>query len=118
MRAASSTTLARARRMRKAMSLPEVLLWRGLRGRGGEFVFRRQHPFGAYILDFYCPAVRLAVEVDGASHEFTVARDDRRDAWVLSQGVGPFRIAARTVLADPDLAVDAVLQEARARSPN
>jgi very-short-patch-repair endonuclease len=101
MRAASTRTLTNARRLRQAMTLPEVLLWRGLRGRGGEFVWRRQHPFGPYILDFYCPAVRLAVEVDGAHHEFTIGKDARRDAWLLEQGVSTYRIAASDVLADP-----------------
>lgn len=102
--------------MRKALTLPEALLWRGLRGRGGEFVFRRQHPFGTYILDFYCPALRLAVEVDGSSHEFNAARDTRRDGWLLSQGVRTFRLPAVTVLADPDAAVQQVLGQARACS--
>ncbi|MBV9636240.1 MAG: DUF559 domain-containing protein [Methylobacteriaceae bacterium] len=48
------------------MSLPEVVLWQLLRGgRLGALRFRLQHPIGPYILDFYCPAVRLAVELDG-----------------------------------------------------
>jgi very-short-patch-repair endonuclease len=59
----------RARAMRKAMTEPEVMLWSRLRGRGPDRpTFRRQHPFGSMILDFYCPAARLAVEVDGATH--------------------------------------------------
>ncbi|MGH6650331.1 MAG: endonuclease domain-containing protein [Sphingopyxis sp.] len=62
-------TLKRARKLRSEMSLPELMLWRVLRGRPSGFKFRRQHPAGVYILDFYCPAVRLAVEVDGKVHE-------------------------------------------------
>ena len=69
----------RARAMRKAMTAPEVMLWSRLRGRDGERpTFRRQHPFRSFILDFYCPSVRLAVEVDGASHWDEQAA--RRDA--------------------------------------
>ncbi|HTT85199.1 MAG TPA: endonuclease domain-containing protein [Rhizomicrobium sp.] len=51
------------------MTLPEVLLWNALRGGQLQNLrFRRQHPVGPYILDFYCPSARLAVEVDGAVH--------------------------------------------------
>ena len=60
---------SRARALRKAMSGAEVILWTRLRGRGPDKpTFRRQHPFGSIILDFYCPSARLAVEVDGATH--------------------------------------------------
>jgi very-short-patch-repair endonuclease len=65
----------RARAMRRAMSEPEVMLWSRLRGRGPEKpTFRRQHPFGRVILDFYCPAARLAIEVDGRTHWTTRRR--------------------------------------------
>ena len=47
------------------MSLPEVLLWKAIKGRQLRGLqFRRQHPLGPYILDFYCGAEKLAVEVD------------------------------------------------------
>ncbi|MEQ1640549.1 MAG: DUF559 domain-containing protein, partial [Novosphingobium sp.] len=46
-------TLLRARELRASMSLPEVVLWKELRKRPGGFKFRRQHPAGRYILDFY-----------------------------------------------------------------
>jgi very-short-patch-repair endonuclease len=60
---------ALARDLRAATSLPEGLLWRCLRGRRLEGLrFRRQHPAGPYVLDFYCPALRLAVEIDGDTH--------------------------------------------------
>ncbi len=44
----------RARKLRRGMTLPEGLLWRELRQRPAGLKFRRQHPSGAYILDFYC----------------------------------------------------------------
>src|SRR5205823_1936490 len=51
--------------------------------------FRRQHPAGSYVLDFYCPILRIAVEVDGGGHgHFSGAqRDARRDAWLRDNGV-------------------------------
>jgi len=90
----------RARAMRKAMTEPEVMLWSRLRGRGPDKpTFRRQHPFGSLILDFYCPAARLAVEVDGATHwdEAAQAKDAARDGWLMRQGVRVLRIPASRI---------------------
>ena len=86
------------------MSLPEVLLWMALRKRqAGGLRFRRQHPIGPYILDFYCEAVRLAVEIDGEGHlHGDPTRDERRDSWVAAQGVSTLRFIARDVLASPE----------------
>lgn len=97
---------------RRAMTLPEVLLWQAIRRRQVRGLhFRRQHPNGPYVLDFYCDALKLAVEVDGESHDFgdRPARDARRDAWLLSQGVRTVRILASTVLDDVDDAVRTIL---------
>ena len=103
--------------MRKAMSEPEVMLWSRLRGRGPDKpTFRRQHPFGRIILDFYCPAARLAVEVDGSTHwqDEARARDEARDQWLLSQGVRVHRIPASRIYHDLGRATDAVLVQAEA----
>jgi very-short-patch-repair endonuclease len=64
--------------------------------------FRRQHPVGPYVLDFYCTASRLAVEIDGAGHDLPgqMHHDSRRDAWLASRGVRTLRIAASDVLDD------------------
>ena len=57
---------ARAKRLRRMMTLPQVKLWFQLRANRLEGLhFRRQHPEGRYILDFYCDRARLCVEVDG-----------------------------------------------------
>ncbi len=89
----------RAKRLRREMTLPEVLLWQTLRGRGGE-KWRKQHPAGPYILDFYCDAVRLCVEIDGEMHAHGTApaADARRDAWLAAEGVATLRIPAVEVL--------------------
>jgi very-short-patch-repair endonuclease len=51
--------------------------------------FRRQHPVGPYVLDFYCPRLRLAIELDGGQHNFVgeTERDQRRDLWLAARGV-------------------------------
>jgi very-short-patch-repair endonuclease len=102
----------RARAMRKVMSEPEVILWSRLRGRDGERpTFRRQHPFGPFVLDFYCPSLRLAVEVDGATHDDDKAqrRDAARDKWLAEQGVEVFRVPALRVYRDLSGVMDGIL---------
>ncbi|MET3438337.1 very-short-patch-repair endonuclease [Sphingomonas sp. 1185] len=101
------------------MTLPEVLLWRVLRERPEGLRFRRQHPAGAYVLDFYCPAARLAVEVDGEAHERgdRPERDARRDVFLSEHGVAVLRIAARDVLRDLDSVVRYIVAQAHDRLP-
>ncbi len=94
-------TLQRARALRRKMTLPEVILWQALRaGRLKRLRFRRQHPVGPYILDFYCAAARLAVEVDGSSHDHQeqARHDERRDRWLADNNIKVLRVAAREVL--------------------
>jgi very-short-patch-repair endonuclease len=109
---------SRARAMRKTMSEPEVMLWSRLRGRGPDRpTFRRQHPFGSIILNFYGPAARLVVEVDGATHWDDTARekDAARDRWLESQGVSVLRIPASRVYRDLGDVTDGILLLAEAR---
>jgi very-short-patch-repair endonuclease len=99
-------TFKRARKLRRDMSLPEVILWEQLRrGELGGMRFRRQHSVGSYVLDFYCAASLLAVEVDGAGHDLPgqMHHDIRRDAWLASRGIRTLRIAASDVLDDQAL---------------
>ena len=101
---APTKTVVRARALRKEMSPPEVRLWLRLRKRdNGEPKFRRQHPIGSYILDFYCPAARLALEVDGEGHHYDhkPAYDARRDAWLKAQGIRVVRVSAEAVFEGP-----------------
>jgi very-short-patch-repair endonuclease len=69
-----------ARQLRRRISLPEALLWKELRGGRIGLHFRKQHPLGPYVLDFYCDAAKLAVEVDSYVHGTSdrPARDARR----------------------------------------
>jgi len=79
-----------AQRLRQDSSIVERRLWYRLRsGQIDGHRFRRQYPAGPYVLDFYCPKLRLAVELDGGQHNFAAAigRDQRRDAWLASRGV-------------------------------
>ncbi len=70
-----------ARYLRRNMTLAEVLLWKQLKSRQLKgFDFDRQRPIGEFIVDFYCKDLRLAIEVDGRSHDFKPEKDaDRQD---------------------------------------
>lgn len=65
----TTETQRRANTLRRAMTLPEVLLWRELKQRPAGLKFRRQHPAGRYVLDFYCAKLALAIEIDGSAHD-------------------------------------------------
>ena len=90
----------RARQLRKELTPPEVKLWMALRRRGvANLKFRRQHPIGPFIVDFFCPSAGLVVEVDGQIHTWMTnpARDDRRDLWLENHGLTILRIPATYV---------------------
>ena len=92
-----------ARAQRKGPTLPEGLLWRELRAHRGGLKFRRQHPVGRFVLDFYCAAAKCGIEVDGIAHDMgdRPERDEVRDSFLKGQGIRVVRIAAGEVLADP-----------------
>ena len=98
---ANKTTLQRAKELRQSMSPPEAALWQGLRGkRLAGLKFRRQHPVGPYILDFFCNAALLAVEVDGSQHDVEPHQisDAFRDHWLSERGIKTHRVSGFAVL--------------------
>jgi very-short-patch-repair endonuclease len=112
---APKKTITSAQHLRRALSVPEARLWNRLRTRAPEKpVFRRQHPMGPYVLDFYCARAQLAVEIDGASHDMgdRPERDIRRDAWLAKRGVTVIRIPAKDLLRDVDEAADTIVRMA------
>lgn len=114
----SHGTAAKAKTLRRTMSPPEVALWTALRERPEGLKFRRQHPSGPYVADFYCHAARLVVEVDGAAHDFgdRPQRDPARDRWFAQRGLAVLRIPASMVSNDLDSAVRGLVAEALGRS--
>src|SRR2546427_1937112 len=73
-----------ARRLRQDSTVVERRLWYRLRnGQIDGHRFRRQHSAGPYVLDFYCPKLRLAIELDGGQHNFAteIGRDRRLRFW-------------------------------------
>lgn len=110
-----NSAVQKARELRRSPSPPESLLWQQLRQRPHGLKFRRQHPFGPFIADFYCPAVKLVIEVDGDSHDLgdRPALDAARDLWLREQGLRVLRFNAADVMQDVGSAVLAILREAR-----
>ena len=97
------------------MRLPEVLVWKQIKGRREDGLhFRKQHPVGPYVLDFYCDEAKLAIEIDGQSHGFgdRPQRDGRRDAWLRRQGIRTLRLSAEFVLQSVDDAVRMIVHHA------
>jgi len=112
---APSRTIQIARGLRRALSPPQARLWNRLRARApGRPAFRRQHPIGPYVLDFYCAKARLAIEIDGLSHDIgdRPRRDAQRDAWLKEQGVTVKRVSAVEVMRNIDDAEDAIVRTA------
>jgi very-short-patch-repair endonuclease len=113
---APSATLRRpavyvARKLRRTMSLPEVLLWQRLRGSPEGVSFRKQHPIDPYVADFYCSAARLVSEIDGQAHDRgdRPQRDEARAAFLKEPGYQVLRILAQEVMKDPDSVADSVV---------
>ena len=74
-----------ARLLRKHDTWAEKLLWSWLRDRRfSAYKFRRQHPFGPHILDFFCPEARMDIELDGMQHGYPDQHgsDAERDGWL------------------------------------
>ena len=110
-----NSAVMRAGELRRAPTPPEFRLWQVLRQRPGDLKFRHQHPLGPYTLDFYCPAARLVVEVDGDGHSMgdRPARDAARDAWLRARGLEVVRYDARDVINALEAVVTDILRLAR-----
>lgn len=109
---------ASAKRLRRTMSLPEVLLWRELRARR-DVKLRKQHPLGRYVVDFYCDAVRTIFEIDGIVHAMgdRGLRDEARDLALSQAGYRIVRIPAADVLHDVASAADSIYRMCLAPPP-
>jgi very-short-patch-repair endonuclease len=95
----------RARELRKRSTSAETVIWHWLRHRylGGQ-KFRRQHPMAGYVLDFYCPALKLCIEIDGASHDSdaSVTYDADRSHALAAHGITVVRLRNEYIAEQPD----------------
>ena len=89
-----------ARKLRRRMSPPELLLWSQIRGQGLGFRGRKRHPIGPYSVDFYVPPAELVIEVDGSAHDHghQPRRDQIRDRYLEGRGYRVLHIPALEVM--------------------
>ena len=87
-KANDATQKEQRKTLRNNMTPAEALLWRSLRGsRAGGWKWRRQQGIGPFVLDFYCPALRLCIELDGSAHDYTYEYDEQRTAYLNAQDI-------------------------------
>jgi very-short-patch-repair endonuclease len=112
-------TVKLARRLRKEMSPPERLLWWALKERPGGFKFRKQCPQGPFSLDFACLDARLALELDGESHDRgdRPQRDERRDQYLAEHGFAVLRVPAGEVFRNLQGVIDGIVEQCRTLGP-
>jgi very-short-patch-repair endonuclease len=91
--------LERRRALRRQHTEAERALWRAVRSRALGAKFRRQHAIGPYVVDLYCAAVRVVIEIDGGHHfdADRLAYDAARTAWLEARGLHVLRFTNRDV---------------------
>ena len=107
--------ISRARNLRRKETDAEAIIWRELRGRRHDGLkFRRQHPVPPYILDFAERKLKLAIEIDGITHETEAekAYDSQRTAFLASKGWTVLRFTNTDVFDETDVTFDAIWEKA------
>jgi very-short-patch-repair endonuclease len=103
-------TVDRALRRRHDATFPERLLWGKLRaGRLVGLKFRRQHPIGPFVADFYCDEMKLVIELDGDSHSGRAMADHERTDYLHGCGLRVVRFGNDDILRDLDAVLTAIL---------
>ena len=84
------------------------------------YKFRRQHPIDPYILDFYSPSLKLAIELDGSGHAYSLRekRDQRRDEFLARQGIAVVRFWNHQIRKELDSVLQAIWFAIEKRSPS
>ncbi|HNI08882.1 MAG TPA: DUF559 domain-containing protein, partial [Thiobacillaceae bacterium] len=111
--------LAHARVLRSHQTDAEQLLWGILRAK--HFLglkFRRQHPVGQYILDFYCDELKLAVELDGGQHADQQAYDATRSQFLNAQGIEVLRYWNNQILGETEAVLESLYQAVQRKAPS
>lgn len=101
-----------AQKLRQDGNLSEVLLWNIIKKDQLGYRFLRQRPVGEFIVDFYCPSLKLAIEIDGAaSHDKTLKKDEIRQKILESLGIRMIRFTDADVRYNLASVVTAVKEE-------
>ncbi|MBA4379930.1 MAG: hypothetical protein C0393_04475 [Anaerolinea sp.] len=110
----SASIQQRAKELRQEMTPAEKILWEHLRGRQlGGFKFRRQHPLGPFITDFYCAEKRLVAEIDGDIHDLQREQDEQRTRQFEEFGYRVIRFRNEEVETNIGLVLKKILEACR-----
>lgn len=107
-----SQTILR-RELRNHSTPAEATLWKLLKNsQAGGYKFRRQHGIGPFVLDFYCPMLRLCVELDGGVHQMPLAdvKDEMRTKFLNEQGIIVLRFENDIVWRNPQSIVEKIIE--------
>ena len=99
--------------LRKHSTAAECVLWNAIKNKQVESLrFRRQHSIGPYIMDFYCPSIKLCIELDGGIHEQLAEhnRDDIRTQYINQQGITILRFTNSTVYYNINSIIESIKQ--------
>jgi very-short-patch-repair endonuclease len=111
----SAQAVLTARQLRSQLTGSEQELWSALRGSRLQGIkFRRQHPFGPYVLDFFCVKAQLAVELDGGVHDQPEQRDydSERTAYLETNGLRVLRFRNEDITDRLDEVINKILEAA------
>ncbi len=101
--------------LRHKMTPHEIILWSKLKNSQlHNCKFRRQHGIGRFIVDFYCPELKLVIEVDGANHFFdeeSEKYDNKRQKFIESQGIKVIRVGNTDIKDNMSGVLDLISQE-------
>jgi cyclase len=100
----------RAKHVRNHLTAAEMKLWDYLRTKPFGYKFRRQHPIGIYIVDFYCHPLKLVIEADGNIHEIaSVQQDDQeRQRTLETEGLHVIRFTNTEILKEREIVIDKI----------
>ncbi len=99
-----------AKNLRKNMTHAEMILWNSLKAGVNGLKFRRQHPLGIYVADFYCHKVKLIIEVDGSIHDKKEIKeyDIKRENDLINDGYTVIRFSNKQVLTEIEFVLSTI----------
>ncbi|MEK7615902.1 MAG: endonuclease domain-containing protein [Patescibacteria group bacterium] len=105
--------LERRRNLRKDQTPEEKIIWEHLRKKKLGYLFWRQYSAGLYVLDFYCPKLRLAIEIDGLQHATRDGKeyDEEREQYLLGLDIKMLRFWNSEVRANLETVLEKIKRE-------
>ena len=109
---ASHLIFENAKHLRKNMTVAETILWMYLKKGINDYKFRRLHPIGLYIADFYCHKAKLIIEIDGSIHNkpAIIESDKIRQQELERWGYGVIRFSNEQVIKNPEKVLNSIAE--------